>query len=221
MDSNIVFELTPKRPLEDFLPDLEMEFPDLPADFLTYQLLQSVIRLCQRANVLRRTAVIKTVPRAMNYVLEPPDCMTVIAVMSVDELCGDHVRRVFTADPKPRCNCPITLDSWFCHGDDFVTIEGNEIIFSARSCNSYKVNMSVQPKEVCDVDSVLYERYKDAVLLGARLALYSMKSRDWAADATTLTMLEKKYRDAVSSAALDALTNKQRGVVLMKHPRIL
>ena len=48
-----------------------------------------------------------------------------------------------------------------------------------------------------------------------------MKSRDWAADATTLTMLEKKYRDAVSSAALDALTNKQRGVVLMKHPRIL
>ena len=81
--------------------------------------------------------------------------------------------------------------------------------------------MSVQPKEVCDVDSVLYERYKDAVLLGARLALYSMKSRDWAADATTLTMLEKKYRDAVSSAALDALTNKQRGVVLMKHPRIL
>ena len=66
MDSNVVFELTPKRPLEDFLPDLEMEFPDLPADFLTYQLLQSVIRLCQRANVLRRTAVIKTVPCAMN-----------------------------------------------------------------------------------------------------------------------------------------------------------
>ena len=61
MDSNVVFELTPKRPLEDFLPDLEMEFPDLSADFLLYQLLQSVIRLCQRANVLRRTAVIKTV----------------------------------------------------------------------------------------------------------------------------------------------------------------
>ena len=68
-----------------------MEFPDLPADFLLYQLLQSVIRLCQRANVLRRTAVIKTVPCAMNYVLEPPDCMDVIAVMAVDELCGDHI----------------------------------------------------------------------------------------------------------------------------------
>lgn len=221
MDSNVVFELTPKRPLEDFLPDLEMEFPDLPADFLLYQLLQSVIRLCQRANVLRRTAVIKTVPCAMNYVLEPPDCMDVIAVMAVDELCGDHVRRVFTADPKPRCNCPLTLDSWFSHGDDFVTIEGNEIIFSARSCNSYKVTMSVQPKEVCDVDSVLYERYKDAVLLGARLALYSMKSRDWAADATTLTMLEKQYRDAVASAALDTLTRKQRGVVKMRHPPVI
>ena len=66
MDSNVVFELTPKRPLEDFLPDLEMEFPDLPAAFLLYQLLQSVLRLYQRTNVLRRTAVIRNVPCSLN-----------------------------------------------------------------------------------------------------------------------------------------------------------
>lgn len=213
MEQTVVFELTPKVPVDDFLPELMFEFPDVPHDAMVSYVLRSIDRLCEKANVLRRTAIVRTQRCVKNYLIEPPDCMDVIAIMAVDEgKRSTHpfvkLRRMFKA--------PNT------YLVDAVTVERNELIFTRPLDNAeYIVTLSVKPRfDACEVDAVLKERFYDVVQAGVKSALCAMAGKNWSNNSHA-EYWEKRFLTGAASAAVDTLSNHQRGVINAARPRIL
>lgn len=213
MDETVVFELTPKVPVDDFLPELMFEFPDVPHDALVNYVLRAIDRLCEKANVLRRTAIVHTQRCIKNYLIEPPDCMDVIAIMAVDEGkrgCFPFVklRRMFKA--------PST------YLVDAVTVERNELIFTRPLDKAeYIVTMSVKPRyDACEVDAILKERFYDTIQAGVKASLCAMAGKNWSNNSHA-EYWEKKFLIGAASAAVETLSNKQRGVINAARPRIL
>ena len=92
--ANVVFENTPKLPLDEFIDALAFEFTDAPYGLLEDSLKRSISRIAERTNLLRRTVFLTTESGVHNYLLEPPDCMDVIAICPYASgmviLCTDH-----------------------------------------------------------------------------------------------------------------------------------
>ena len=220
MPSTIVFENTPKVPIDELLHELEYEFTDAPHDLIAHMALRTIARLCEQTNVLRRTAKITTYSNVENYLLEPPDCMDVIAVMSITE-----IKNNYCSGPVVRVNAPVFS---CCCGDNNIYVNKNEIVFSNPSnCAEYLVNMSVKPtRNTCEVDEELLTDYLDAVISGTRATLLNMTDKPWSTSSKSPALpmqkaqaAEKEFMLACGSIAVETMLGKQRGAFRAKRQR--
>ena len=211
--ANVVFENTPKLPLDEFIDALAFEFTDAPYGLLEDSLKRSISRIAERTNLLRRTVFLTTESGVHNYLLEPPDCMDVIAIMSICEWHGNTMHGPLHRLTAPQCSC--------CCSDNTVYVDRGEIVFSApKSGTTYRIEISVKPThDTCEFDSALLNNHEELVLIGARALLYALPDKPWSslqrAQAYEISLLR-----GCAEAAVDRMLGNQRGALKAKHTRI-
>ena len=212
--TSVVFDAYPKVSLQEFVPELAFEFNEMPSDAFPHFLLRAINRFARNSNALRRTATIFAQSCVENYLLEPQDCMDIVAVLSVCQtshcICSSPVVRV-TSEP---CRLPCGTYSWF--------EEPNVIHFSPVKCKDvFKVTMSVAPTyDACEVDSVLLTTFYDVIMDGTKFYLYSMASKPWSS-VNRAQESEARFIQGIRTASVQAMMNGQRGALRAKRPRVL
>lgn len=211
--NNVVFENTPKVSVSEFIDELAYEFTDAPYGLLEHCVKRVVSRICEHTNVLRRRVKLHTQCNVHNYILEAPDCMDVIAVMSICQCCGNALCSKLVRVTSPVCEL-------HCFGPNTVHIEHNEIVFSAPSCATYIVEISVKPQhDACEVDSVLLVDHADTVVDGVRAMLCNMADKPWSS-VQRAQASEQSFIRGCAAIAVDKLLGNQRGVMNVKRQRV-
>lgn len=212
--SAIVYSSQPKVPLTAFVPELAFEFPDFPEEAFPNYVLRAVNRFAIESNALRRKATIHVQECVGNYLLEPVDCMDLLAVLSICQVnahgCNGPVTRLTT---KPcRCGCMGTV-SWI--------EEPNIIWFNpARFGDVYEVTFSVTPTyDACDVDRRLLTEFYDTIMFGTRSYIYGMSGKPWSSVQRSQEQ-ELRFITGCKEAALRAMLHNQRGVLKAKLPKV-
>lgn len=213
--ANIVFENTPKVPVSDFLDILSYEFTDAPYGLLENCLKRTVARIAERTNIMRRTVYLTTQCNIHNYLLEPPDCMEVIAIMSICYWKSKFIHGPLYRLTSPRCACGC------CFGDNEVYVDKGEIVFTApQSGATFRIELSVKPtKDSCELDSILLTDHEELVLDGVRSLLFAMVDKPWSS-VQRAQASEQAFLRGCAEAAVDTLVGNQRGVLKAKHTRI-
>lgn len=217
MDSTVVFENTPKTELTSFLDELTFEFTDAPYGMLEHYIRRVVLDMCERTNMLRRTATIRTRSNIHNYLLEPPDDVQVIAIISV--ALGKHI---FVPAKYARTNVAVWECDCSClgHHMNFIHCNGPEINFShPHSGDEWVVNMSVKPRaDACEFDSALVSNYASTVIDGVRAELYGQSDKPWSS-VQRAALAEQAYKSGCATIAVDKMLNGQRGSFRAKRGR--
>lgn len=209
--TTVVVDAFPKIPLEDFLPELRVEFPEVPDEMLMHYSRLSVMEICERANVLTRTISICLEPCVENYLLEAPDCVKVIAILSVcrhqEGGCPSSVTRLTNTPCYVPCFKSV---SWW--------EQPNIIRFKpAPSIREYAdIRVVVSPtREACEVDEVLATTYRELVFLGVRYRLYGIPRQKWSSEPLAV-QTRQDFDMRLAAAAIDKLLGGQRGVIKMR-----
>jgi len=213
METNIVYEATPKTSIDEFVADLEYEFTDAPHDLLVHNVQRVVAQMCEQSNILRRVAYIHTQECVPNYIIEAPDCMQLIALMSI---CYCHSRYMhsplirLTGSPCDVCCCR----------DNNVHIEGNELVFSSpKDCDVFRIEMSVKPTyQTCELDTNLLTDYYETICLGVRSLMYDMLDKPWSSVQRAALTKQEFYR-ACSDDAVRTMLHHQRGALRVRRLR--
>lgn len=214
LSTTVTFEAYPKVSIQEFIPELAFEFTDMPEDAFSHFILKAINKLARDGNVLRRTAIIKTQHCVESYLLEPLDCMDIVAIMSVCKTtggCGFYPVTRLTMEP---CQLPWGAYTWFEYP--------NVIHFSpVGHHDTYKVTMSVAPTyDACEVDEILLTRYLSVILDGAKSDLYNMASKPWSSQQRAADC-ERRFLLGIRQAAIDTMAGYQRGGIRAKRMRVL
>lgn len=218
MDSTVVFDNTPKVAIADFLDELSFEFTDAPYGLLEHCIRRVVMDMCDRANIMRRTAHIYTQAGVHNYLLEPPDDTVVVAIMSV--ALGSHV---FVPAKFSRTNVPVWETDCSCLGchKNFIHCNGGEINFShPHSGDDWIINMSVKPRyDACDLDADILTSHASVLIDGVRAELYAQSDKPWSS-LQRATLAQTAYKRGCATIAVDKMLNGQRGTIRANKGRI-
>lgn len=211
--SHVIFEAYEKVPLTEFTPELAFEFTDLRDEAIPNYVLRAITRMTNVGNVLNRTAIIHTQPCVDNYLLEPPDCVDIVAIMSVCQIDGNRCGKIERVTNTP-CRLPCGATTWFEYP--------NTIFIKTNGCfNIYRVQMSVAPTfDACEVDRILLTKYYDTVLAGAKYYIYSMVNKPWSS-VNRAQEVKLDFERGIRSAAIDNLTGGQRGFIRLRGARHL
>lgn len=204
----VVYDAYPKVELSVFLPELQLEIPELPDDILMHYVRKAAIEFCERSHVLQREVVICLQPCVPNYLLEPPDCTRIVLINGVCRSCGGPYDRLTS---KP-CHVPaFGCLSWWDK------VEGSIWLHPAPAERSnIMVRMSVAPEQdACEVDAVLYDRYREAILSGARHFIYAIPRREWSSQPISDSS-RQEFDRRIASAGVDRLMGGQQGHVNIK-----
>jgi len=212
--SRIVYEVAPKVSISEFLDDLSYEFTDAPYGLLENAVKRAIQRICERSNMLRRTVKIRTECNVHNYLLEPPDCVDVIAVMAIELCCGSHCQREVQRITTPTCKV--------CCGGYEVFVNGNELVFTNPKMDSlFHVELSVKPtRDSCDVDAILVNEHYELVLDGVRSNLCALPNKPWSS-VQRAQLAEQSFLRGCAEAAVDTMMGSQRGAMRIKRSRII
>ena len=209
---NVVYEAYPKVSIQEFIPELSFEFTDIPENAFSHFVLKAINTFARRSNALRRTATIHVQDCVDNYLLEPQDCMDIVAVMGIckRDNCGCSPVTRLTNAP---CCLPCGAFSWF--------EQPNIIHISPTKCGQcYDVKFSVAPTyDACEVDEILLTQYYETIMHGARSSLYGMGNKPW----SSLQRLEyhrQEFDRGIRVAAVETLTGGQRGALKARRPRM-
>lgn len=214
----IVYSPYEKVDLSVFTDVLEYEFTKLDLGAAERFILDTAIYMAQYGNVLRRKATIHTQACVENYLLEPPDCMQVNAIMSICAKCSC-------------CSCgPIRLTSSRCHCtcgcgscNTYTWYDKpNEIYFSPAHHNSiYEIEMAVVPiYDTCEIDKVYRTELYSTLMLGVKAKILSISGKPWSSQ-NQADSYQLKFERALRRDTIHALLGGQRGLMHKKMPCIL
>lgn len=165
---------------------------------------KAVIDFCTRTQVLRRETEVELIACADEYILDIDDCERVV---SIQDVCGYEVLR------KAPCTQPN------CHGRFIWFVSPNNIKISPTPIESgqkVKVVVAVAPKQdCCEVDSLIYENYRETIIDKALSLLYRVKQDRWF-DLQLSMAHEKDYMRGITQASADRLIGVRRGRIEMK-----
>lgn len=213
LTTNVDYESYPKVPVSMFYPELDLEFEKLPQDSFGHFILKAINRLCRDANILRRKVDICTQDCVQNYLVEPEDCMDVVAVMGICNIWGNMCGKIHRINHEPcRLSCGST--TWF-EFPNTIHIQG------AKCGNLYRVEVSVTPRyDACEVDSILLSNFHDVVLAGAKSYIYGITGKSWSSVARAQENMAA-FKIGISKAAVETMTGGQRGVFKTNRGRII
>lgn len=209
----ITYDIYPKVSLNDLLDDLMFDLPDIPDAAAVHLLRRAAIKMCRGGNLARRRATICTQPCVNNYILEPVDCVDVVAVMSTRNLTGS-LRGEVTRLTQVPAETPCGMYSWWT--------PPNEIHFTQVGCEySYEVSFSVAPKfDACEIDADLANKYYELLLLGAKSYAHDLNDKPW----TNLSKSRDytaRFLEGIRTASVETMMGGQRGVSRYRKMRVL
>lgn len=165
---------------------------------------KAVIDFCTKTQILRRTTEIELIACADEYFVDIDDCERVV---SIQEVCGYEV---LGKEPCSQPNCYRNV-VWF--------VSPNNLKISptpVESGDKVRVVVAVAPKQdCCDVDVMIYENYREAIIDKALSMLYRIKQARWF-DLNLAQMHEKDYHRAIVQAGADRLLGVRRGKIKLR-----
>lgn len=165
---------------------------------------KAVIDFCIKTQIVRRTTEVEFIACADEYILDIDDCERVVSIQSV---CGYEVLK------SPPCN---TLN---CYSHVVWFVSPNNLKFNPTPVESggrVRVVVAVAPKQdCCEVDMLLYQNYREAIIDKALSLLYRIKQARWF-DLNLAQIHEKDYQRGVIQAGADRLLGVKRGKIKMR-----
>lgn len=205
----VVYDAYPKVDLEEFLPELRLEIPELPDDVLMHYVRRACIDFCERSHVIQREVMICLQPCVGNYILEAPDCTRIVMVNGVCRACGGPYERLNDKPCHIGCLCRV---AWWDRNEQSINLNP-----APADTDNIMVRFSIAPEQdACEVDRVLYDRYNEAIMAGARAFLYAIPRRDWSSQATSDAQ-RQEFDRRIASAGVDRLLGGQQGTVKLRH----
>lgn len=209
----VLYEAIPTVSVSEFIPELAFEFPDMPDDAFAHFILRAINRLARASNVLRRDANIVAQRCVETYLLEPQDCVDIVAVMGIrgGPRCNAfEVTRLLSRPAELPCG-------------SYAWLEEPNIIHITRTQDDerFTVVLSVAPTfDACEVDRILLTNFYDVVIDGTKSFLYGMGNKPWSSVARAQEF-ELKFSNGIGRITLERLSGGQRGVIKRYMPRIL
>lgn len=206
--NSVVFDAYPKVSLQEFIPELAFEFTEMPEEAFPHYLLKAIDRFARNSNALRRTVHICTQNCVNRYLIDPPDCMQIVALLDIcGDTCGAHPVRLTSAVPCLR-GCASSV--WF---------ERPNIIGFSQPGGSYQITLSVTPtRQSCEVDEILLTDFAETILDGTRHYLYGMTGKPWSSVQRSQES-EMRFIQGIRQAAVETLTGGQRGTFRLNTVR--
>lgn len=214
--TTVEYQHYPKRPLSDFIDELEFEFQG--SITVEYGVLEHTVRraaryIARHGNILQRKAVIHTQQCVDNYRLEPPDCVDVLAVTQVCNIKGGICGCVQRVNVQP-CNMPCGTIFWY-DAPDVVHIH------PGRDCAAYEITMVVMPtQDACEIDEIYYTKFYELLLDTTRMFLFDMDGKPWS-NFSRAERIRPRVQSGIAAAGIDVITGWQRGIYKTKRKRIL
>lgn len=165
---------------------------------------KAAIDFCTKTQVIKRTTEIELIACAEEYLLDLEDCDRVV---SIQEVCGYEVLS------KAPCSKPICSGHyvWFVSPDSLKVSP-----IPVESGGKVRVVVSVAPKQdCCELDVLLYEKYREAIIDKALSMLYRIKQARWF-DLNLSAVHERDYKSAVTQAGADRLLGVRRGKIRLR-----
>lgn len=221
---HVAYEAQPKVPLTEFVPELAFEFNEIPEEVFPNYLLRAITRFARQTNALRRTAEIPVQECVENYLLEPEDCMDIIAVMGMCQVRSNGCRGPVVRLTSKPCQIWGGLYSW-------VESPNTIVIHPARYNDVFEVEFSVMPTyDACEVDRLLLTQYYDTIIAGTKYYLYNMNGKSWSDEVRNARFRVSSARasenlalflSGCAEAAVETMMHGQRGAIRAKRPRVL
>lgn len=205
----LVFDAYPKVGFEEFLPELLLEIPELPADIIMNYVRSAAIEFAEHTHILQREITICLQPCVSNYILESPDCTRIVAVSGIHRGrgCANPVTRLTSAP------CWVS-----CFGSTTWWERPGIIWFNPAPVHPDEatIRVSVAPTvDACEVDAILFTEYKDAIQAGARARLYNILRRPWSSPAFAIEQ-RKVFERYIALAGTSRLLGGNIGAIRMK-----
>lgn len=205
----VVYDAYPKVELSEFIPELQLEIPELPEDILMHYVRKAAIEFCERSRVVEREIQICMQACVPNYLLESPDCTRVVAVTGICRGCGGPYSRI---NSKPCHNSVMGGVAWWDQGEGALWVHP-----APSQDNNIMVRVSVAPEQdACEVDAILNNKYREAILAGTRMFIYAIPRREWTSQ-TFADTNRAEFDRRVAAAGTDRLLGGQQGSVRMKN----
>lgn len=165
---------------------------------------KAVIDFCVKSQILKRTTEVELIACADEYLLDIDDCERVV---SIREVCGYEILK---EEPCTKPNC-YGRNGWF--------VPPNNLKISPTPVESgerVRVVVAVAPKQdCCEVDSLIYERYREVIVDKALAMLYQIKQARWF-DIQLSMLHAKQYQQGLYQASADRILGTKRGKIRMK-----
>lgn len=218
MNDTILYEPYKARPLSDFRPELNFEFPELPDQLWDYYLVKVAIDMAKRGNFVRRRIVLKAQNGVTRYLMKSPDGLDICGVLGLYvSQCGSCGTRPIprSFEPPDRAVACCRDIAWYDPYEDVMHIDAK------HCCGMYYITVAVAPRlGACELPEVFYSELLTPLLFGVKGSVLMLAGKSW-----TNMQLGKSYMDEhmkqVGSAAQDFLTRKQRGIVRMNFGKVL
>lgn len=214
MSEYVAYAPHAKVPIDSLLDDLLFDLQELPYDTAVHFIRRAAIRMAREGNILRRTAVISTQSCVDNYLLEPPDCVDIVAIMSVKNVRGSLCSAVTRLTQAPG-RLPCGAFSWWT--------PPNEVHFTQVGCNyAYEVGFSVAPRrDACELDASFADKHYELLLVGARAMAYDLDDKPWT-NRQRAEDYNTRFELGIRGAAIETMMGGQRGAFARpKRPRVL
>lgn len=216
LEPSVVFDPFDTVPLTAFTTELQFEFPDLVSEAMPHYIMKTIRRFAKITNALRRRIRIQAIHCVDRYLLEPPDCVDILAIMDMmteaDCSCNGRVRiHRFMQDPLNKNCCGMT--SWW---------DQDGIIFLKGVGNSrLTAIVSVAPRlDACEVDRIILDKYFDVIMAGVKSQIMGMPQKPWSSVERS-RLYKQDFEAEMRAITVDTLMNGQRGVFKRTLPRIL
>lgn len=201
-------------PIEELLVDITYEMPDLPDDAAIHFLRRTAIKMATDGNLIRRKVYVTTQSCVENYRIDAPDCMRIIGIMDVKNVCGGCCSQVTRHFTMPTAPCRGGVNVWF--------EQPRTIYISGASTGwEFEVDLAVAPMyDACTLPAEFRDKYYEVLLMGVRSAALGIQGKVWT-NTNLAASLGEAFTVGIRDAALDSLTNGMRGAIRVHKPRIL
>lgn len=180
--SEIVYDPYEKVSLDKFMPRIAAELPGAPLSTIRAYISDFIFEFCKRTQVVTREITITLEPCVTVYKVTPQDCTHIVSIKSVCFEANGHCSEWVHLRNKEPCYRECLF---YCGGKElYLDQDGTlsitpPIPFGEPSQKLTLIVCVVPSRDACEVDAILYERYKEEIVQGVLSEMLLMNGTPW------------------------------------------
>lgn len=199
-------------PLDDFLPYIQPQAPNAPAEMCAHYIRLAAIQLCREAQILKETVYADLQEGVQDYCIEIEQCD--LQVIAVRRVCAGTIPLAALRD--------MPCDGEYVGHSYFYEAPSDLLIWPAPSCDierGLRIDVTLVPgQDACELPRVLYDLWAEALGDGAASRLLLVKGSDWY-DPQAAGINLKRFMNAKRDAKVRASRNNVSGPIHMRSRR--